>query len=351
MSYDSNFERLKTALFRGQPDRVPLFELAVAQNVRESFLGRKIVTIGDEIDFARKAGYDYIKVSPIIELNPDKILPKEGRRLSSVSHSDHQREWHSSSQGLITSLADFEKFHWPKLNDIDYSPFERFSEKLPSDMQIVAQYGDIFTWVWDFMGFETFSYALVENEELVTMMFETIGSIEIDIFKTAAEFDRVGAIFYSDDIAINSGLFVSPAVLRKYLFPWMKKIGNICKEKEIPFIYHSDGVLWDVFDDLKECGVNAIHPIEPQAMDIVEVKKKVGDAFCVIGNVDVDLLARGTTQQVEDYVKMLLSDVAPGGGYCLGSGNSIPEYVNTENYKVMVETVHQLGSYGFGGVR
>ena len=67
MSNDSNFERLKTALFGGQPDRVPLLELAVAQNVRESYLGRKIVTISDEIDFARKAGYDYVKVSPIVE--------------------------------------------------------------------------------------------------------------------------------------------------------------------------------------------------------------------------------------------------------------------------------------------
>lgn len=41
----------------------------------------------------------------------------------------------------------------------------------------------------------------------------------------------------------------------------------------------------------------------------------------------------------------LLCDVAPGGGYCVGSSNSVPEYVPAANYRAMIETVHKYGRY------
>ena len=345
MTNEPDFNRIRTALLGGQPDRVPLFELGISKSVKEPFLGKKIITLKDELEFLSKAGYDYIKLSPIIDMNPGKTIPKDGSRISEATDHTDERSWHSSGQGKIISIEDFENFRWPQANEVDYSPFEKIQEVLPSGMKIIGQYGDIFTWVWDFMGFETFSFALVDNEELVRLMFDKIGTIVLNLFENMVSFDKIGALFYTDDIAINSGLFVSPAVYRTYLFPWMEKIGRLCQNKDIPFIYHTDGNIWTVFDDIKKCGVNAIHPIEPQAMDIREVKQKYGNTFCLNGNVDVDLLSRSTPDEIREIVKGLLKDIAPGGGFCLGSGNSVPEYAKFENYKAMVETVHQFGKY------
>lgn len=345
MTYEIDFNRLRIALFGGQPDRVPLFELAIAKSIREQFLGKEIRSVQDEIEFLTKAGYDYIKLSPIIDMNPGKKVPKEGIRISQATEQIDERSWHASGKGMITSIEDFERFRWPQPQEIDYCQFEEVQKILPSEMKIVGQYGDIFTWVWDFMGFETFSYALVENQKLVQLMFDKIGSIVFDLFRNMASFDNIGALFYTDDIAINTGLFVSPQIYRSYLFPWMKKIAQLCQEKDIPFIYHTDGNIWKVLDDLKTCGVNAIHPIEPQAMDIRELKQNYGKAFCLIGNVDVDLLSRATPKQIAQVVKKLLSDIGNGGGYCLGSGNSVPEYVSIENFRTMIETVHKFGAY------
>lgn len=345
MKYEPDFYRLRTALFRGQPDRVPIFELHVSKSVMEKYLGRKIISFQDEVDFLLKAGYDYIKISPIIDMNPGKKIPLEGRRISTATEHADERSWHSSGKGMITTVEEFEQFEWPKPEEVDYSQFEKVQKYLPSGMKIVAQYGDIFTWVWDFMGFETFSFALVDNIELIQLMFDKIGSIELNLFENMISFDNIGALYYTDDIAINSGLFVSPDVYRNYLFPWMKKISQLCKDKNIPFIYHTDGNIWSVFDDLKACGVDAIHPIEPQAMDIRELKQKYKDVFCLIGNVDVDLLVRGKPEEIENVVKGLIKDIAPGGGYCLGSGNSVPEYVPVENYKAMIETANKFSAY------
>jgi len=343
--YKPDFNRLRTALLGGQPDRVPLFELGISPVVKEKLSGKPLTSFKDQIEFLTMTGYDFIKISPIIDMNPGKMLPKEGARVSEKTEHATERSWHASGEGMITSISDFEKFRWPRLEEIDFSPFEKVQQYLPDNMKIIGQYGDIFTWVWDFMGFQTFSYALLDNPDLIALMFEKIGSIVYYLFQHIATVDNIGALFYSDDIAINSGLFVSPDVYRSYLFPWMKKIGDLCKKHDLPFIYHTDGKIWKVIDDLQACGVNAIHPIEPQAMNIRELKQQYGKTFCLIGNVDVDLLARGIPEQIEVVVKGLLKDVALGGGYCLGSGNSVPEYAKIENYKAMIDTVHEFGNY------
>lgn len=155
--------------------------------------------------------------------------------------------------------------------------------------------------------------------------------------------DWVGALWYSDDIAYSSGLMINPNILRKQFFPLLKHIGQRAHEKNIPLIYHSDGVLWDVMDDIIGCGVNALHPIEPKSMDMKEVKEKVGNQLCLCGGVEVDLLARGSENDVRELVEKWLAEVGIQGGYCAGSSNSIPEYVKVKNYQAMVNTVLQKG--------
>lgn len=77
-------------------------------------------------------------------------------------------------------------------------------------------------------------------------------------------------------------------------------------------------------------------------MDIKEVKKRYGDKLCLIGNIDVDLLSRGTEEEVRKVVLNNIESAGMNGGYCAGSGNSIPEYVKFENYLAMIMTVKEF---------
>jgi uroporphyrinogen decarboxylase len=92
-------------------------------------------------------------------------------------------------------------------------------------------------------------------------------------------------------------------------------------------------------------GQSGIHPIEPEAMDIRQLKKEYGSRVCLIGNVDVDLLSTGTPEEIEKVVRELIRDIAPGGGYILSSGNSIPSYAKVQNVIAMGEALHEYGSY------
>ena len=136
---------------------------------------------------------------------------------------------------------------------------------------------------------------------------------------------------------------VNPSFLRQQFFPYLRKIGDLAKGRHIPFIYHSDGVLWNVMEDILSAGVTALHPIEPKSMEIREVKKQYGKRLCLCGGIEVDTLARGTPEQIRSLTREFLRDVAPGGGWCAGSSNSIPEYVPVKNYCAMVETVLEQG--------
>ncbi len=81
-------------------------------------------------------------------------------------------------------------------------------------------------------------------------------------------------------------------------------------------------------------------------MDVIELKQKVRGRLALIGSVDLDFpLSRGTPVDVVEYVKKRISEAAPGGGFAIGSSNSVTYYVPLDNYWAMLETVQRYGKY------
>lgn len=337
-----NINALLKTLKREKVNYIPLAELGVHPKVKELFLSKKIEGLKDEVDFWYRAGYDYIKLQPKADFNPMKI--GLGNNVSYNDDGSIFRKWASENNGVISNLDDFEKYIFPTISDFGYTNFEKVKSLLPDGMGVVGQYGDIFTMTWEMMGFESFSMALFENEDLIKNLNDRLGKLVLSMFEYFAQSENVDAIWYSDDIAYTNSLMVSPQVLDKYFFPWLKKIGDLAKRYNKPLIYHTDGILYDVFDKIIGCGVDAIHPIEPKAMNIADVKHRYGNKLCLIGNIDVDLLSRGTTDEIRNNVYKNVEEAGYDGGYCVGSGNSIPEYVKLENYIAMIETVKEINS-------
>jgi uroporphyrinogen-III decarboxylase len=75
--------------------------------------------------------------------------------------------------------------------------------------------------------------------------------------------------------------------------------------------------------------------------DDVELQKQWGDRLCLLGHIDVDLLARGTPRQVREQTRKNLDALARDGGYCPGSGNSVPDYVPLQNFIAMIEAIRE----------
>ncbi len=342
---DPDFNRLLKTLRGGQADRVPLLELIVDPELKAAFLGRPIQTVADDIAFWHAAGYDCATVYP----DAPTIWFYDESRSDTVRDDAYTatgtRRWASEGEGLIKDWADLERHPLPALDEVSFAYFENAPRFLPPGMGLIGAWGDIFTYAWEAMGFEAFAFALHERPDFVAHLFQQLGGLAVQICEALLSYDAVKALWFSDDLAYSTGFLVSPRVYRQHLFPWLRQIGDLCRRAGRPFLFHSDGVLWDVMDDLAACGVCALQPIEPAAMDIREVKRRYGDVFCLIGNVDVDLLTRATPEAVREAVRWLLREVAPGGGYCLGSGNTVPNYASVENYRAMIDEGLKSGRY------
>ena len=328
-------------LRRQKAEYVPNAELGIHPKIKEQFLGRPISTLADEVAFWQLAGYDYVKLQPEVDFNPAGM----GAGLQAAYNEDGTvlRKWATATSEVIRSREDLNRYVFPEIGDIRYSRFDSIGPLLPPGLGVVGQYGDIFTMTWEMMGFEGFSMSVYEDPELVEALNTRVGEIVVEMFRRMASHPVVDVLWYSDDIAYASGLMVSPAVLRRYFFPWLKLVGDIAREAGKPLIYHSDGVLYSVMEELIACGVDALHPIEPKAMVLEEVKKRYGDRLCLIGHVDVDMLARGTEAEIREQVRQNITVAAHNGGYCGGSGNSIPDYVKFENYTAMLDAVKEFG--------
>lgn len=340
-----DFERYLTALNCREPDRVPLGDFYMDLLAKERFLGRKLVTLEDEVEFWTTAGFDFvpspaglIEVAGALTAKPGITKTAEGEEVT--------RQWMDEHAGIITTWEQFEKFQWPSVDEFNFPKWETFGKILPSGMKAVAVLGRIYTTAWMLMGADTFYGSLESNEALVSAMFETVGRIQYETMLRLLEYPSIGAIVNPDDIAHNAGWLIHPRYFRKYIFPWYKKMATECRNKGVGFVLHSDGDCTDAMDDIIECGFQGFNPIQPNCMDIVEVKKRWGKSICLIGNINLDsTLTLGSPQDVRAEVYERIRTIAPGGGYMMASSNSITDYVPLENMKAMFNATFEFGKY------
>ena len=350
MNDGPNFERLKKAIHHEEPDRVPLIEALVAYEIQSQFLGRKVEDsdLKSQVEFWVKAGYDSIP------LTVGMMSPGEVTRESSIyrvvqktlrKEEDEVVPWNIEENGVLSYPEDFDRFPWEEAAKLDFSKFSGVQPHLPKGMKILACSGKVFTVTWMLMGFQNFCLSLYMQEDLVSKVFRKVGEIQLQGARELSKIPNLGALWVVDDLSYGSGPMIDPKFFRKYVFPWYEELGALAKKQGWLFFFHSDGNIWPILEDLISIGFDAIHPLDPTSMDILEVKKKVGRRLAVMGNIHTDLLSRGTPQEVRDLTKTRIREIAPGGGYALGSGNSVPHWARFENYQAMRETALTFGAY------
>lgn len=348
-----DFNRIVKAVHHEEPDRVPLVEALVAYEIQSQFLGRTVTEhdLVSQVEFWSSAGYDYIPLTASM-LAPGKVTKEShiSRLISQIMPEDQDsavgcQSWNLERTSWIHDEAGFESFPWEHAAKLDLSAFHHIQPHLPPGMKIVAMSGKIFTLTWMLMGFENFALSLMLNPNFLCKILERVALIQMDAVAEVLSIPNVAAVWAVDDIAFGTGPMISPQALREHLFPWYKEIARQCHENDVLFFLHSDGLLWDLLGDLLELPIDALHPIDPTCMDIEDVKREIGDRCCLFGNISNELLATGTTEEVVELTKRRLKALAPGGGYGLGSGNSVPDWARFENYNAMRETGLAHGRY------
>jgi uroporphyrinogen decarboxylase len=132
-----------------------------------------------------------------------------------------------------------------------------------------------------------------------------------------------------------------------HVIPILKSLVETAKVGGAYVFKHTDGNIMPIMDLIISSGIDALHPIDPNAgLNLGEVKQKYGDKITLMGNVDcAHTLSWGTAEEVREEVKRCFRQGAKGGGYICMSSNSIHSAVKPENYLEMVKAIREYGKY------
>ena len=343
--------RVLTALRCQEPDRVPFLESTIDEPVALALLGKprpadlrggELGTGSEPVFVGHMSGTERYGEREIIDcLGLDGVgmylfLRHEGIQVETDGH-------YMVAGGRIKSRADLARIQLPDPDDPTlYEPYRRFVDEyrdsglarycflnLGSDPVILG------------MGFETFAMMLYDDRALVEELLDIYTSWYARAVRHLCELD-FDFLWFADDLAFKTQPYVSPRLFKQVHMPRFRKVAdNITK----PWIFHSDGNVLPLLDDLMSLGLNGLNPIEPGALDLGELKRRYGQSLCLCGHISVDTLARGTEADVDALVRQAIRTAAPGGGYIAGSSNSIAYYCKPENTLAMAQAIRKYGTY------
>ncbi len=196
-------------------------------------------------------------------------------------------------------------------------------------------------------GLQMFGYAIHDAPAAVERLIEALNAPGVAIARAAARENLCPLFFIGDDIAYKGRLMFSPDFLRRTFIPALRNMCQPLRAAGIKVIFHSDGDVAELIDDMLEAGISGLNPIEPLAgMDIGALKRRYRRELILVGNVDCSqVLPLGTVEQVIAATKECIRQASPGGGHFIGSSSEITPSTPLENILAFYDACREYGKY------
>jgi uroporphyrinogen decarboxylase len=343
-----DWEALLSCIRReGTPRRVHVMELFLDEEQQDAICARFDLEAGldrgdpffkerRQIALQRSLGYDYVRCGlegAAWTWNETRVEDTAAnRRAGGRAFTDEHR-------GPIATREEFERYPWPDFSKAGTRSLEWYQKNLPDDMCLVSggnsHYAELLSWL---MGYETLCFALHDDPALVRAIARRIDELSAQELDLYLQFDRVRFIWGSDDMGFRTGLLLSPADMRELVLSGHARMAARAHAAGRIYLLHSCGRLDDIRDDLiDDVQIDARHSFEDTIEKVTDAKRSYGNRCALLGGIDVDFLCRSTQKEIRNRVRATLDVCLPGGGYCLGTGNTVANYMPLDNYLAMLD--------------
>ncbi|MHC4122993.1 MAG: uroporphyrinogen decarboxylase family protein [Planctomycetota bacterium] len=198
--------------------------------------------------------------------------------------------------------------------------------------------GDLWERATFMRGVEDLLMDVALNGEFVEELLDGITNYILQTMQILFEKFAFEGIAISDDYGTQKAMMISPEHWRRLIKPCLIKIYSLAKENNRTVFHHSCGNIVPIIGDMIDIGLDILHPIQPEAMDIFYLKKEFGDHLTFCGGIGTqDLLVSGAPEQIKDEIKKLKREMGKNGGYVLEPGITIQDDVPIENIIAMID--------------
>jgi uroporphyrinogen decarboxylase len=373
-------ERFLTALNHEEPDRVPLDLGGWVTTINEKAYNALLTHLGidrhrevfdwlrqnvaPEEDVLQRLGVDTRYVHPG---NPHswKFEPKEtakGLYLTDEWGCGFLKPESSLYYNLMdsplkdASIDDLDSYAWPDPMDPGY--LEGVAERA-KELHEAGEYGVVgnFAWetwferAWKLRAMDRFYMDMVADKEFIHAILDKTVSIHMRFLKQmlSACGQYLDVVIQGGDLAGQNTTLMSPDTYREFIKPRQEKVISFIKEHtNAKVFWHSCGAVSSLVDDFIDVGIDILNPVQVRAtgMDARELKKRYGGRIVFWGGVDSQhVLPTGSMQDVEDEVRHLIREAAPGGGLIACAVHNIQADVKAENVLAMFDSVRKYGAY------
>lgn len=348
-------ERVRTAIARKIPDRVPLQDSPWGATV-ERWHKEGLPERQSPAEFF---GFDFIAVGADLSPRfPIKLLSEDEEYIVETTSTGGVRRNHKdhSTTPEVIDCPVKKKDDWPPIRArlkpdfkrVDWASALRTYEKArEAGKYIVFSAASGYDLLQGYIKSEQLLMFMAEDPDFIKEMIDVTSDLILDavrrMHKEGFLFD--GVWVYNDMGYRNSSLF-SPEMYRQIIAPSDKKRNDWFHEHGMQTILHSCGRVKGLIPDLIEAGFDCLQPLEAKAgMDLHELKPLYGDKIALFGNINVLLMENPDDSKIEAEIREKFKIGMPGGGYLYHSDHSIPKDISFQKYKFVMECVRKYGQY------
>lgn len=255
-----------------------------------------------------------------------------------------------TAPGFFEDFSDpdrVDEFDWPEPEKyIDSEECKKIVEDVPDDYPVMGVlWSAHFQDACSAFGMETAMIKMMTEPEMYRAVIDKITEFYLkanEVFYKAVA-DKLDAVLIGNDFGAQTGLMLSPDLLRQHVFPGTKALVDQAKSYDLKVIHHSCGAVRDVIPDLIDLDIDVIHPIQAKAegMEPQGLKDDFGDEVSFCGGVDAqNLLVLQSPEKVKKKVREL-KDIFPTGLVISPSHEAVLPDVDPANIEALFNAIKE----------
>ena len=243
-------------------------------------------------------------------------------------------------------LKAFENYPAPTVDEAGLADVAAQAAEIKARDKMSSIYcGSLYEWCGVIRGQEEFMIDLYEDPMYVEVLVEKVSELTKEMCLAAVR-SGVDVICCYDDFGCQNALQISPALWRKFIKPGWKKVWDAvhAANPDAIIFLHSCGHIEPIIPDLIEIGLDTLHPIQPETMDVYKVCEKYQKDVSIWGTVSCQqTMPFGTPKDVFAEVRERMERLGEKGGFFLSPANILGPEVPLENVDAFIEAARACG--------